>query len=442
MFNKFKRKKISVKDIKFDYAYYATTQARSSTLYYNDMVNIVHDATKICWDKPPAKTYEDKLKYIAARVECGHESVLEHTNLVMFVHLSASLINSFIEASPFLQYLNYRTRSSKDGLDILIGGSLRGYKHLIRETPSQNTFVSVVRNELYKNCVSCFFVDLIEAGIIEDKFISSMLPFNVEYRNMDDEAEEEFGEEEKNVDFRMNTLSTKSDKSQLIEITNIDPIDKIYSVVCGSGFGLNDIMDMCTVTVLFKQISRAAATQLCRHRNAQTWESQRYVNYSNAGYVDPAEYESKYDSDRVLKFDLQINDKTTTIEATNNELGRALIGLYPQLIQHGYDKQDARGILPMNVRVTKIYMTFTFRHLAKFLELRMDKHAQSEIRKYAEDIKDAFYEQYWKFYGYGDITDYLIPGVMYEKDNTDLYKGIDEDIAQDTIVEDEIDDDY
>ena len=48
-------------------------------------------------------------------------------------------------------------------------------------------------------------------------------------------------------------------------------------------------------------------------------------------------------------------------------------------------KQDARGYLPFNV-ATKLMMTFTFADLIHFLNMRLDKAAQPEIRVISEEI--------------------------------------------------------
>jgi thymidylate synthase ThyX len=56
-------------------------------------------------------------------------------------------------------------------------------------------------------------------------------------------------------------------------------------------------------------------------------------------------------------------------------------------IEYSREKEDARAFLPSNVQCKRLYMTFTINSLNKFLELRTDPHAQTEIRSYALDIK-------------------------------------------------------
>ena len=142
------------------------------------------------------------------------------------------------------------------------------------------------------------------------------------------------------------------------------------------------------MTVLFKNMSRTCTHQLVRHRNGITQESQRYVNYSNADFADPCEFKDKYNSNE--KYLINFNGQEMYM--TLKEIGEAEIGIYRDLSNKEKNpeyllKEDARAFLPSNVRCKKIYITFTFNTLSKFLELRQDSAAQAEIRTYANAIK-------------------------------------------------------
>ena len=73
---------------------------------------------------------------------------------------------------------------------------------------------------------------------------------------------------------------------------------------------------------------------------------------------------------------------------------------YLRLIKH-IRKEQARAILPMGT-YTEFYWKIDLRNLMHFLELRLDKHAQYEIREYAKAIERLFEEKfpvihkYWK----------------------------------------------
>ena len=55
----------------------------SSLVYKNDHITLCHKACKACWGKELETGYFDMCKFIENRVKVGHESVLEHSNVVI-----------------------------------------------------------------------------------------------------------------------------------------------------------------------------------------------------------------------------------------------------------------------------------------------------------------------------------------------------------------------
>ena len=113
-----------------------------------------------------------------------------------------------------------------------------------------------------------------------------------------------------------------------------------------------------------------------------------------------------------------------------NDLGNLITSLYRYLVDQGVEKEDARGFLPLNVQCGKLFMTFTLRTLFNFLDLRLDPHAQAEVREYAELLADLT-ENYAKQLDTNSMhlasTYYSVP--KYKRiENTDLYKDIDEEV--------------
>ena len=66
--------------------------------------------------------------------------------------------------------------------------------------------------------------------------------------------------------------------------------------------------------------------------------------------------------------------------------------LYRELLQEGVAKEHARLVLPLSL-YTQFYWTVNARSLMNFLSLRLDEHAQFEIRQYAGIIGEAFREK-------------------------------------------------
>jgi thymidylate synthase (FAD) len=66
--------------------------------------------------------------------------------------------------------------------------------------------------------------------------------------------------------------------------------------------------------------------------------------------------------------------------------------LYQELLEKGVAKEHARIVLPLSL-YTQFYWTINSRSLMNFLKLRMDEHAQYEIRQYALVISKIFNEK-------------------------------------------------
>jgi thymidylate synthase (FAD) len=68
---------------------------------------------------------------------------------------------------------------------------------------------------------------------------------------------------------------------------------------------------------------------------------------------------------------------------------RAFI-LYRNLLEHGVPRELARSVLPV-ATYSRMFCTMNLHNLFHFLGLRMDKHAQWEIREYANAMYDLIY---------------------------------------------------
>ena len=126
-------------------------------------------------------------------------------------------------------------------------------------------------------------------------------------------------------------------------------------------------LEHAAATFLISGISRPCSQQIERHRIASyTQESQRYVNAENAKFILPASIANN--ASRFSVYD---------------ELLRRATATYNLLIFSGVKKEDARFVLPQAV-TTKMMMSINFRALRNFLNLRLDVHAQWEVRQVAE----------------------------------------------------------
>jgi thymidylate synthase (FAD) len=136
--------------------------------------------------------------------------------------------------------------------------------------------------------------------------------------------------------------------------------------------GHDSVIEHASVTFAVEGISRACSHQLVRHRIASySQESQRYVDPTK-GAMEWIVPESIRENSLALQ---TYNDLLADVERTYRELCGAF----------RIPKQDARFVLP-NACPTSIHVTMNFRALRNFLRLRLDKHAQWEIRAMAREM--------------------------------------------------------
>lgn len=184
-------------------------------------------------------------------------------------------------------------------------------------------------------------------------------------------------------------------------------------------FGHETILEHMQFTVCFK-ISRAASHQLVRHRIAQfTQESQRYCDYSKGKdpilqvvmpneirkemgkyWVDQNNIIVERDNENPKKLHLSVPDslKIITLSEKSENLFTFFNSIandyssYLELVKKGIKAEDARYLLP-NASKTEIYTTFNLRQWRHFFKMRMDSHAQWEIKEIANDVFNLFQER-------------------------------------------------
>lgn len=135
--------------------------------------------------------------------------------------------------------------------------------------------------------------------------------------------------------------------------------------------GHMSVFEHATATLQIEGISRACLAQLTRHRIASySVMSQRYckVDAGSLWYVTPP---SIVGTDAESRFRAQTSDAMWSYRAA---------------IDEGMKPEDARYLLPEATK-TSLVMTINARSLQNFLTLRLDSHAQWEIRSLAAEVE-------------------------------------------------------
>jgi thymidylate synthase (FAD) len=124
-----------------------------------------------------------------------------------------------------------------------------------------------------------------------------------------------------------------------------------------------------------------------RHR---TWAynevSARYTELPEVFYVpDPSLITTQHATDKQMRSDEEVpspENAAWMMRASNKQAFR----VYHQLLEMGVARELARTVLPF-ATYSRMFGTVNLGNLLKFMILRQDKHAQYEIRVYAEALE-------------------------------------------------------
>lgn len=394
-------------------------------IHVNPNVYLAHRAARICIGKGVDDDFNKRMKHLEGIIGVNkHETISEHTNSIVLLKIKNEYIDhnycDYTEILYNMKYCNCVVKAIGYMQYLLIGGSARAFMHIIRETRPENVFLDYIKRAMYSSFEKCFFKSLIDSNLLdEDK--CTYLPTSevslVESKvtqvkdNHEDTNVENFDAEATSI---LDPIELENDH---VDIVYMSPINAICEKIKSYGFTLADVYKLATISFVFHDISRSCSHQLVRHRNAISQESQRYVSQENTGFVDPIELNKadKY-SDRRYR---------EVLEKTKSIVNKGLYE-YKWLLEHKVAKEDARAFLPTNV-TTKLMMTMTYVNYAYFLNLRLDKAAQTEIRNLAEESANLIFDEE-KIY---DFINYCITPIALKKRQSV------QEISVDDIIEEE-----
>lgn len=128
------------------------------------------------------------------------------------------------------------------------------------------------------------------------------------------------------------------------------------------------------------------ARQWIRHRTASLNEmSARYCEMPNEMFVPKVVAMQSMDN----KQGRQVSSDPHSdyrFQSLINQSNITAYTYYETLLEAGVTRELARGVLPVNI-YTKFIWKMDLHNLMHFLDLRLDEHAQKEIRDYAEVIE-------------------------------------------------------
>jgi thymidylate synthase, flavin-dependent len=147
-----------------------------------------------------------------------------------------------------------------------------------------------------------------------------------------------------------------------------------------------------TITLRFT-VPLFVRSQHHRHRTWSYNEISRRYTAVDLNFYEPEKFRTQHRSNRQASNDDQINpviipdlsseDDGLRASSCVEQYHKLGLRLYNDLLKAGVCREQARGVLPQNL-YTQYYGTVNLSNLLKFIELRIDEHAQWEIRLVAQ----------------------------------------------------------
>lgn len=164
--------------------------------------------------------------------------------------------------------------------------------------------------------------------------------------------------------------------------------------------------------------------QWIRHRTASVNEySTRYsIAIDRAQRTSPTEWRLQTRSNRQGSSGFLPEDAGALLSADENQLQTAARNVYESRIRAGVAREQARKDLPLST-YTEAYWKIDLHNLLHFLQLRMDPHAQNEIRAYAMTIGTEIVAR-WVPIAWEAFCDYRISSVTLSGLELNLLKAI------------------
>ena len=145
------------------------------------------------------------------------------------------------------------------------------------------------------------------------------------------------------------------------------------------------------------------ARQWMRHRWGSYNEvSARYTQVKDEFYI-PSQFRGQDTKNKQGSVPTSSLNQKALIKLYEDSV-EASYAAYKKLIDAGVAREMARGVLPV-CQYTQFYWSVNARSLLNFLSLRTDKHAQREIRVYADAIAKIFQEKMpWSWEAFEEIN--------------------------------------
>lgn len=190
--------------------------------------------------------------------------------------------------------------------------------------------------------------------------------------------------------------------------------------------------EMCEIK-LHVRVPMDTWRQWIRHRTANVNEySTRYsVAIDSAQMTLPEEWRIQASGNRQGSSDYFSEELGNRFSYQERELHDLINKIYKERIDAGMAREQARKDLPLST-YTEAYWKVDLHNLLHFLSLRMDSHAQLEIRKYAICIGEEIVKK-WCPIAWEAFQDYTVNSNFLTKIDTEIIQRINSGNKEDAI---------
>jgi thymidylate synthase (FAD) len=136
----------------------------------------------------------------------------------------------------------------------------------------------------------------------------------------------------------------------------------------------------------YKHVVGIAYTEAATVDHAWNEISLRYVDASEFNFYTPDGFRKQSENNKQASTDDLVRDPDGLLMAEYKNHCQKALDLYHRLLEHGVAREQARGVLPLNI-YTEFYWTVSLQALANFLHLRRHEGAQYEIRLFADALE-------------------------------------------------------
>ncbi len=136
----------------------------------------------------------------------------------------------------------------------------------------------------------------------------------------------------------------------------------------------------------YKHVVGIAYTDAATVDHAWNEISLRYVDASDFHFYTPDGFRKQSEDNKQASTDELVKDPDGLLMTEYKNHCQKALDLYHRLLEHGVAREQARGVLPLNI-YTEFYWTVSLQALVNFIHLRTHAGAQFEIRLFADALQ-------------------------------------------------------